>query len=365
MVAKGSMIAPPSFNLHTNFSTLIPLYHSFLLDQFGVIHNGSQSLHGAVGCIQHLLQTNKKLAILSNTSSPSAVALGRLKQYGLREDMFVGGLVSSGEECAKYVRDMYCSRSGSFTKALWFTWQESEKQSPLEFLDCCESESGEIGIAESVSEADFILLQGSEIWRRCRDLNQQHDSRSSLIQDLNFMYNQDFSVIDLLLEEASQRGLPMVCANPDLVVTLTGGVVGNMPGQIAQRYQQMGGSVTHFGKPNPQHFISCLRNLGISSDDEKQVAGVAHVGDSLEHDVAGANAAGIDSIFVLGGIHAKDLGLSPTGSDGSGFVIVENDDDPNISDRKYITKSDLILKLNQLFADRGIQPTHVVPSLSL
>jgi ribonucleotide monophosphatase NagD (HAD superfamily) len=46
---------------------------------------------------------------------------------------------------------------------------------------------------------------------------------------------------------------------------------------------------------------------------------VAHVGDSLEHDIVGANAAGIDSIFVIGGIHAKDLGLKPTASDGPGF----------------------------------------------
>ena len=147
--------------------------------------------------------------------------------------MFVGGLVSSGEECARYVRDKYCSSSGSCAKALWFTWQENEKQSPLEFLHCCESENGQIGIAESVSEANFILLHGSEVWRRARDINQQHGSNSFSIQDLNFMYNQDFSIIDLLLEEASRRELPMICSNPDSVVTLKGGVVGNMPGRCS------------------------------------------------------------------------------------------------------------------------------------
>ena len=127
----------------------------------------------------------------------------------------------------------------------------------------------------------------------------------------------------------------------------------------------MGGSVKQFGKPNPRHFISCLHNLGISIDDEEQVSGVAHIGDSLEHDVAGANAAGIDSIFVIGGIHAKDLGLSPTGSDGSGFVVLEKDDDQNISSSNCITRNDLIPKLRRLFAEKGIHPTHVVPSLSL
>lgn len=231
MLKSASNMVPiiPSFTLHTSFSTLLPLYHSFILDQFGVIHNGSQSLHGAVYCIETMLRENKKLAILSNTSSPSHVALRRLNKYGLKEDMFLGGLVSSGEECARYVREKYCSSSkqDKEAKALWFTWNESEKQSPLEFIQCCEMENAQIGIAESVYEADFILLHGSEVWRRRRDVT---DS-SSVVQDLNFLYNQDFSIINQILEEASQKKLPMVCANPDLVVTLQGGVIGNMPGK--------------------------------------------------------------------------------------------------------------------------------------
>jgi ribonucleotide monophosphatase NagD (HAD superfamily) len=136
-------------------------------------------------------------------------------------------------------------------------------------------------------------------------------------------------------------------------------------GQIAQRYQKMGGTVTHFGKPDPRHFISCLNNLGVSADDINQLSGVAHVGDSLEHDVAGANAAEIDSIFIIGGIHAKDLGLAPTGSDAFGFDIVEKNDGESILESNCIVRTDLIQRLNDLFDERGILPTHVVPSLSL
>lgn len=303
-----------------------------------------------------MVRENKKLAILSNTSSPSHVALSKLSKYGLRQDMFAGGLVSSGEECLKYVKETYSSSS----KALWFTWKESEQQSPLEFLQCCENEDDRIGIAESVTEADFILLHGSEVWRRQRET--EH-SASDVVQDLNFMYNQDFSVIDPILEASAKRKLPMVCANPDLVVTLPGGVVGNMPGQIARRYEEMGGRVTQFGKPNPRHFISCIENLGIYTEHSKHISGVAHVGDSLEHDIVGANAAGIDSIFVIGGIHAKDLGLKPTASDGPGFTIL--DDDQQSTGANSVTKQDLTIRLQRLFDERGIYPTHVVPSLSL
>lgn len=75
------------------------------------------------------------------------------------------------------------------------------------------------------------------------------------------------------------------------------------------------------------------------------------------------SAAGIDSIFVLGGIHAKELGLVPSGSDDNEIVIV---DDNVGKDSKYsITKRELITQLDSFFEMKGVYPTHVVPSLSL
>lgn len=227
-----SSISPPAFTLHTSFSPLLSLYDTFLLDQFGVIHNGSESLHGAQECIQTMLKKNKRMAILSNTSSPSHVAKQRLPKYGLSSDMFAGGLVSSGEECAKFVREE--RRRGKMKKALWLTWQESEQQNPMQFLSYCENgldgtddDDMVIDVAESVEEADFILLHGSEVWRKCRELTSTQSSEDELV-DLNFLYNKDFTVIDNLLEKSLQRSLPMVCANPDFIVGLPKGVVGNM-----------------------------------------------------------------------------------------------------------------------------------------
>lgn len=315
------------------------------------------------------------MAILSNTSSPSHVAKKRLIKYGLKEELFAGGLVSSGEECATYIRQHYCgSSSGSGSngnkKALWFTWKESEKQSPMQFLSYCEEGSEQmIDVATSVDEADFILLHGSEVWRRCRDIDSSsgRDEDDGVV-DLKFLYDEDYTVIDKLLQEAAKKGLPMLCANPDLIVGLPNGVVGNMPGKIANRYETMMGKVHQFGKPNPRHFHSCLDNLGMEFDVNSKIDGVAHVGDSLHHDVVGANAAGIDSIFVLGGIHAKELGLSTTGCDEhSGIVIVDSNKpgDREEEGKSYVTKDELIAKLNVMFDEAGVYPTHVVPSLSL
>ena len=139
----------------------------------------------------------------------------------------------------------------------------------------------------------------------------------------------------------------------------------NLVGKIAERYEKMGGKVTHFGKPNPRHFHACLENLAFDFDtNAKNIKGVAHVGDSLEHDIAGANDAGIDSVFVLGGIHAKELGLIPTGTEAGGVVISEDDDDV-VAGVSSISKGELSTKLHGLFDEKGIWPTHVVPSLSL
>lgn len=305
----------------------------------------------------------KKMAILSNTSAPAHVALKRLPKYNLRESMFAGGLVSSGEECAKFVRDVYCCSTGGgddakLKKALWITWKESETQNPLEYLSHIENggeENAALGIAESVDDADFILLHGPEVWKR---------SRESPGDDLNdFKHSEDYSKIDPILDRSLERRLPLLCANPDLVVTLPDGSVGYMPGNIANRYAEKGGEVKHFGKPNPVHFRACLKNLGIEFDaDAASIPGVAHVGDSLEHDVVGANSAGIDSIFVLGGIHARELGLVPTASESVGSAAR---DDRERQNESMVAKADLERILQSYFEQKGIWPTHVVSALSL
>jgi ribonucleotide monophosphatase NagD (HAD superfamily) len=74
---------------------------------------------------------------------------------------------------------------------------------------------------------------------------------------------------------------------------------------IARRYEQLGGAVRYHGKPHPPIYESCFAALGIA--DRRRVLAI---GDSLEHDIAGAARAGIPSAFVAGGIHAAELGIS-------------------------------------------------------
>jgi HAD superfamily hydrolase (TIGR01459 family) len=107
-----------------------------------------------------------------------------------------------------------------------------------------------------------------------------------------------------MLQAARARDLPMVCANPDLVV-IHGGRRAICAGALAQRYEEIGGAVRWHGKPFPSIYETCFGLLGIADRGR-----ILAVGDSLRTDIAGANAVGIASVLVLGGIHGEELGVA-------------------------------------------------------
>ena len=111
---------------------------------------------------------------------------------------------------------------------------------------------------------------------------------------------------DPALRQAARRGLPMVCVNPDLVV-LVGGRPVVCAGELARQYELLGGKVIYHGKPHAPVFDRCLDLLG---RPERALM----VGDSLRTDVAGADAMGIDSLWVATGIHADAMVDPGTGS---------------------------------------------------
>jgi ribonucleotide monophosphatase NagD (HAD superfamily) len=93
----------------------------------------------------------------------------------------------------------------------------------------------------------------------------------------------------------------MVCANPDLVV-IHNGKPALCAGALAEEYERLGGKVRWHGKPHPSVYTSCLTLLGI--EDRRRLLAI---GDSLRTDIAGAAAAGIDSLLIAGGIHAAEF----------------------------------------------------------
>jgi HAD superfamily hydrolase (TIGR01450 family) len=334
-------IDPPqetdTFTVHESISDeIIKKYDGFILDQFGVMHNGRTGLPGAPACVQALQDQGKKIIILSNSSALSVSTMAKLPQLGFDPDHFVGA-VTSGQEASHFIKKTYAGK-----RALFFTWKMTTKTpSPAVFLNECggitpvsiasinNKDNDDDDDKNGVETADFILLHGCEVVR-----GPGADGQAVETDLGEFSLSEDFSVLDPILKTCAAAGIPMVCANPDFIMIRPDGSIGHMPGKIAARYEAMGGVVTSFGKPHQEHFEACVRELGLPKDK------VVHIGDSLHHDIAGANAAGIDSVLVAGGVHREELGC-------------ELDEVPGKD------------ALQELFDQHGQTPTYVVPMLKM
>ncbi|MCJ2080574.1 TIGR01459 family HAD-type hydrolase [Methylobacterium sp. J-090] len=112
------------------------------------------------------------------------------------------------------------------------------------------------------------------------------------------------------LEEWRARDVPMICANPDLVVERAGLLI-PCAGLIAEAYAALGGRVTYAGKPYRPVYAAALDMAGaLDGLAAPAPARVLAVGDALRTDIAGASAFGLPNLLVARGIHAEELGLA-------------------------------------------------------
>lgn len=243
-------------------------YALFLVDQWGVLHDGQSPHEGAIEALQALRSAGKKIVILSNSSKRLSLTLPRMAGMGFGPDCY-DHCVTSGEEVWQELN----KREEPFYAALGrrcflFSWDGDT--SMVDGLDL--TGTGDI------EEADFILNAGTQ---------------SGTV---------DLSAYEPILQHAAARGLPMICANPDFVSVAPDGSLNICPGATARRYEEIGGKVDYRGKPHAPVYERCLAH-------EPEARPVLAIGDSLYHDIGGANAAEIDSLFVASGIHGADAGV--------------------------------------------------------
>lgn len=285
-------------------------YDAWLLDQFGVLHDGKKAYPGAVETLQKLAKTGAKLILISNSSRRSDVTRDKLPSLGFDPSLF-SGIVTSGELTHQYLQsreDPWFAALGR--KCLHFTWSARGAIS-LEGLG--------LEVVESVKDADFILAHGTEA------LGLAGGGSKAL----------PLAELEILLEEASKlpKKIPMIVANPDMV-TVEVRALRVMPGTLGLKYEELGGEVQWMGKPGPIIYRAALEMSGIPP--EKSIA----VGDSLHHDVRGAINGNIVSVFVAGGIHANEL------------KIKEHGEYPDLR------------SLENLIQAQNAKPTYVVPSFT-
>jgi len=259
--------------VYPGLSALAERYDAFIIDLWGVMHDGLKAYPQAIEALRELRRAGKRSVMLSNAPRRAAVIAARNAEMGLPENL-PDHLLSSGEDAWQHLK----TRPDAWYQALGrrcYHLGPSRDHGMREGLD--------LDFVATLGEADFILNTG---------ILHDHDQ---------------VETYRAFLDEGLARRLPMICANPDLIV-MRGAAMEICAGALALDYEQKGGEVRWHGKPHPEVYRSCFELLhGISP------ARIAAIGDSLRTDVAGAQAAGIDSIFIAGGIHGEELRVDRQG----------------------------------------------------
>lgn len=234
------------------------------VDQFGVLHDGQAAYPGAIEALVALKRAGATVVLLSNSGKRSGPNEKRLAGLGFQPgswDLFL----SSGEVAWRMLAGG-SGRSPLPAGARLLLLARDGDRSAVDGLDLALTERGD--------DADAVLLAGSE--GDVRPLDWYRD----------------------LLAPAARRGVPLLCTNPDrIMLTPVGPRFG--AGRIAELYEELGGTVRWIGKPYPEIYAAALAAL--EDPDPGRVVGV---GDSVEHDVAGAKGAGLSAALVRSGIHA-------------------------------------------------------------
>ena len=229
-------------------------YDTFIIDLWGVMHNGVKLNPKAIEAVDNLMKNKKKVVFLSNAPRPSRDVKKFLNQLKM-EDRYLKNILTSGEAA------MHALQKHKYGK---FFFHLGPKRDDSVFFKIKENNT-------SLEKCNFILCTG--LFDNHRD-------------DLNY-YKQ-------LLKNYIDKKL--ICTNPDLTVH-RGDVEEYCAGSIANLFESVGGKVIYFGKPYKEIYKMCFEA------GEKTVA----IGDNLNTDIRGANNMNIDSIFISNGVHRAEF----------------------------------------------------------
>ena len=259
--------------IHDGFAPLAERYDGFIVDLWGVMHDGVQAFPAAIAVLERLRAAGKRCVILSNAPRRVRSIQARNAELGIAPDL-AHAVMSSGEDAWRHLS----KRPDAWYRALGTRCYHLGPARDFNMR-----EGLELRFVEDPAEADFVLNTGAL-------------GTEDRVADY-----EDF------LRTAKAQGLPMICANPDLEV-MRGPEREICAGALAARYEALGAEVRYHGKPHAEIYETCFALM-----EGLPRARIAAIGDALRTDIAGANAAGIDGLFIMNGLQAGDLGVDAAG----------------------------------------------------
>ncbi len=241
-------------------------YDAVLCDLWGVYHNGERPYEAAVSALRGYRERGGIVVLLTNAPRPDFSIAKQLGRMGAPEDSH-DLIVSSGDATIAALRD------GNFGRRAYHIGPERDD-------DLFEDLHIE---RTTLEQADFILCSGL------------FDDSTEQPEDYAGTYR-----------AARQRGLVMVCANPDIVVDRGTRRIW-CGGALAQAYEQAGGDARYFGKPHRPIYDLALEKIAAQAGRDIARSRILAIGDGPTTDVTGARENGFDCLFIAGGLGAEAL----------------------------------------------------------
>ena len=246
-------------------------YDALFVDLWGCLHNGVTAYPEAVAAMQTYRAGGGTVVLVTNSPKPRKGVAAQLHQFGVPKDTYDAIATSGDSARAAMFR-------GVVGDKVWFMGEPERDAGFFEPMEVIEDPTPITRVP--LDQATGIVC--------CGPFDPMADPA---VNRPDFLY-------------AKQKGLKLLCANPDIVVD-RGDVREWCAGALAQLYTEMGGESLYFGKPHPPIYDLARRRLVALGKDIPEESILA-IGDGIGTDIAGAMGENIDSLFITGGLAASE-----------------------------------------------------------
>jgi HAD superfamily hydrolase (TIGR01459 family) len=246
-------------------------YDAILCDIWGVLHNGRDAFHPASEALAAFRRDGGTVVLITNAPRPNPIIRDQALAFGVAPEAF-DEVVTSGDVSI----GMIAARGGA-------PLHHIGPPRDLALIAAVKERGGVAPALVEPEKATYILCTGL------------FDDKTERPEDY----------ADRLAAFAERR-VPMICANPDLVVH-RGHKLVYCAGALAELYEALGGETIYAGKPHRPIYTAALERIAALRGAPVAPARALAIGDALRTDLAGAAAAGLDALFVADGIHRGEL----------------------------------------------------------
>src|SRR6478609_4807855 len=254
-----------SLRFAERLSDLVVGVEVILSDIWCVVHNGLESFPEACEALHTYRQRGGTVILITNAPRPADSVQRQLRKLGVADETY-DAIVSSGDLTRHFVAD----HPGR--KVFWLGPERDN--SIYRGLD---------PVLAPLEQADYIVCTGLI------------DDETESAEDYRPM-----------MLQARERKLPLICANPDIVVERGDRLI-YCAGAVAELYRELGGEVIFYGKPHRPIYERAMELAADRRGHAAPLNRVLAIGDSVRTDLTGALGFGIDCLFVTRGIHSEEF----------------------------------------------------------